>query len=94
MCRFIKKYNGKQSNNCHSTGEIIDIDIFDVEKDIDGIFLCSDGLTNMMSPEHIEKVINDKDLDIEEQINKLIMKSNTRGGNDNITIAYLVKSGD
>lgn len=24
----------------------------------------------MMSPEHIEKVINDKDLDIEEQINK------------------------
>ena len=44
--------------------------------------------------EHIEKVLNDNDLDIEEQINKLIMKSNTRGGNDNITIAYLVKSGD
>lgn len=74
--------------------EVIDIDIFDVEKDIDGIFLCSDGLTNMMAVEHIEKVLNDNDLDIEEQINKLIMKSNTRGGNDNITIAYLVKSGD
>ena len=74
--------------------ELIEMDIFDVEKDVDGIFLCSDGLTNMLTPEQIEKVLDDKDLDVEEQINKLIMKSNSRGGTDNITIAYLDKSGE
>jgi PPM family protein phosphatase len=74
--------------------EVIEMDIFDVEKDVDGIFLCSDGLSNMMSPEQIEKVLNDENLDLEEQINKLIMKSNTRGGTDNITIACLKRSGE
>lgn len=69
--------------------EIIEMDIFDVERTIDGIFLCSDGLTNMLTKEQIEKVLNDEDLTMEEQVNKLIMKSNTRGGTDNITIAYL-----
>jgi PPM family protein phosphatase len=69
--------------------EKVDIDLFDVEKDIDGIFLCSDGLTNMVTKEQIEKILNDNDLSIEEKINKLIYKSNIRGGNDNITAAYL-----
>lgn len=69
--------------------EVIEMDIFDVERTIDGIFLCSDGLTNMLAKEQIEKVLNDEDLTMEEQVNKLIMKSNTRGGTDNITIAYL-----
>lgn len=69
--------------------EIIEIDIFDVEKTVDGILLCSDGLTNMLTKEQIEKVLNDEELTIEEQINKLIMKSNARGGTDNITVAYL-----
>jgi len=73
--------------------EVIDIDIFEVimneESDkIDGIFLCSDGLTNMLTTEQIEKVLNDEDLEISERISKLIMKANMRGGNDNITIAY------
>ena len=71
--------------------EKIDMDIFDVELTVDGIFLCSDGLTNMLTKEQIEKVLNDGDLTLEEQVNKLIMKSNTRGGTDNITIAYLRK---
>ncbi|NLC48002.1 MAG: Stp1/IreP family PP2C-type Ser/Thr phosphatase [Tenericutes bacterium] len=74
--------------------EIIDMDIFDVEREVDGIFLCSDGLTNLLSVEQIEKVLNDVDLDIEEKVNKLIMKSNARGGTDNITVAYLNKSGE
>lgn len=74
--------------------EAIDVDVFDVERDVEGIFLCSDGLTNMLTPEQMDKVLNDEDLDIEEKVNKLIMKSNTRGGTDNITIAYLKKSGE
>ena len=74
--------------------ESINVDIFGVEDEVDGIFLCSDGLTNMVSVEQIEKVLNDEDLDIEEKINKLIMKSNSRGGTDNVTIAYLKRSGE
>ena len=68
--------------------EVCELDIFDVERNVEGIMLCSDGLTNMLSKEQIEKVLNDKELNIEEKIKKLIRKSNARGGTDNITIAY------
>lgn len=73
----------------------IEIDIFDVvDNTIKAIFLCSDGLTNMLTEEQIEKILN-SDLSIEEAVVKLIRKSNSRGGTDNITIAYLKKeSGD
>jgi len=74
--------------------EIIEVDIFGVDLDIDGILLCSDGLTNMLTVEQIEKVINDEELTIDEKINKLILKSNSRGGTDNITVAYMDKSGE
>ena len=56
---------------------------------MNGILLCSDGLTNMLSNEQIEKVLADKELEIEERISKLIRKCNARGGTDNISIAYL-----
>lgn len=69
----------------------IEPDIFDVEVTIDGIFLCSDGLTNMVTIEQIENVLNDKELDITEKVDKLILKSNLRGGSDNISIAYLTR---
>ena len=74
--------------------EQIEMDIFDVERDVDGVLLCSDGLTNMMSVEQIEKVLNDKELELEEQVAKMIMKSNMRGGNDNITIACVRFGGE
>ena len=49
----------------------------------------------MLTVEQIEKVLNEDDLSIEEKVNKLINKSNMRGGNDNISVAYLIKkSGD
>lgn len=69
-----------------------EVDIFDVvDPDVQGIFLCSDGLTNMMTKDQIEKVLIDKTLSIEEKVEKLILKSNLRGGTDNISIAYLTK---
>ena len=72
----------------------IDIDIFDVESDIDGILLCSDGLTNMLTEEQIEKVISE-DKSASDTVTKLINKANARGGNDNISVAYLKnESGD
>jgi len=71
-----------------------EVDIFDVDPAIDAIMLCSDGLTNMLSFEQIERVIN-SDLDVTETVVRLIRKSNSRGGTDNISIAYLKKeSGD
>ncbi len=77
------------------SGESVELDIFEVETNVDGIFLCSDGLSNMLTKEQIEKVLADEELDIEEQIIKLIRKANARGGTDNISIAYLNKeSGD
>ncbi|MBR4178722.1 MAG: Stp1/IreP family PP2C-type Ser/Thr phosphatase [Bacilli bacterium] len=74
--------------------EKIEMDIFDVERDVDGVFLCSDGLTNMMTPEQIEKILNDGDLDLEDQVGKMIMKANMRGGTDNITVACIRFGGE
>ncbi len=72
----------------------IEIDIFDVESNIDGILLCSDGLTNMLTQEQIERVIAE-DMSAEDTVRKLINKANARGGNDNISVAYLKnESGD
>ena len=66
----------------------IDVDIFDVDIKSDAILLCSDGLTNMLTLDQIQKVLN-SDITMEEKIVKLIKKSNLRGGTDNVSIAYL-----
>ena len=68
----------------------VDMDIFNVELNIDGIFLCSDGLTNMLEDEQIAKVLTE-DLSLDEKLEKLVFKANNRGGNDNISIACLIK---
>jgi len=67
----------------------IEMDVFDVEKDVDGILLCSDGLTNMLDDEQITKVLLDEDITLDQRLKKLVTKSNNRGGTDNISIAYL-----
>jgi len=68
----------------------VEMDIFNVELGVDGIFLCSDGLTNMLDDNQITKVLNE-DISIKEKLEKLVFKANNRGGNDNISIAYLIK---
>ncbi len=68
----------------------VEMDIFDIETVVDGIFLCSDGLTNMLSFDQIERVL-DSNLDTHEKLQKLILKANNRGGTDNISVAYLNK---
>lgn len=71
-----------------------EIDIFEVEVDVDAIMLCSDGLTNMLTKEQIEKVLTEDDISVEDKLIKLIKKCNVRGGTDNISIAYLVKESE
>ena len=71
----------------------VEMDIFNVELSVDGIMLCSDGLTNMLDDEQIAKVLNEE-LTVEEKVNKLIVKANNRGGTDNISVAFLEKVGE
>lgn len=66
----------------------IDIDIFDCDMEVSEVLLCSDGLTNMLDEEQIQKVLL-SDLEIEDKVIRLIQKANNRGGNDNISVAYL-----
>ena len=71
----------------------VEMDIFDVETDVEGICLCSDGLTNMLDDEQIARVLNEETTP-EEKVNKLIIKANNRGGTDNISVAFLKKVGE
>lgn len=70
-----------------------ELDIFDVDPNVDAILLCSDGLTNMLTMDQIEKVLIEEDITVESKLVKLIKKSNARGGTDNISIAFLLKKG-
>lgn len=87
------KYHPKKNVLMKALGasEKAELDIFDVDMGAEAILLCSDGLTNMLTVEQIEKVLNDEELDIEEKVIKLIRKSNARGGTDNISVAYLTR---
>lgn len=71
--------------------EDAELDRFTVDSPVDGIFLASDGLTNLLSTEQIEAILQDDELTIEKKLAKLVKKCNSRGGTDNISIAYLVK---
>lgn len=70
----------------------VEMDIFDVETDVDAILLSSDGLTNMLDFEQIARVLNENSTP-EDKVKKLVIKSNNRGGTDNISVAYLIKAG-
>lgn len=87
------KYHPKRNVLMKALGssDKCELDIFDVDTNVDGILLCSDGLTSMLTKEQIEKVLADEELEIEEKIVKLIRKSNARGGTDNISVAFLVR---
>ena len=71
--------------------EDVDVDIFDCDMNISEILLSSDGLTGMLDREGIEKVLLGEGT-VEEKVQKLIKKANNRGGTDNISVAYLVRS--
>ena len=68
----------------------VDVDIFDCDTDISEVLLSSDGLTNMLDKEQIEKVLLGEG-DVEDKVIKLIKKANNRGGTDNISVAYLIR---
>ena len=69
----------------------VDVDIFDCDMDISEILLSSDGLTGMLDRGGIEKVLLGEGT-VEEKVQKLVKKANNRGGTDNISVAYLVRT--
>lgn len=66
----------------------VEIDIFDCDIEISDILLCSDGLTNMLDQESIERVLL-SDYSVEDKVIRLIKKAINRGGTDNVSVAYL-----
>lgn len=66
----------------------VEVDIFDCDIEVSDILLCSDGLTNMLDIESIERVLL-SDYEVEDKVIRLMKKAITRGGTDNISIAYI-----
>jgi len=52
-------------------------------------FLCSDGLTNMLTNDEIEEVILDKIDNLNEASRELVKRANENGGTDNITVILI-----
>lgn len=57
------------------------------------LLLCSDGLTNELTDEELVEHLQ-KDEPLEEIANKLLTLANEKGGEDNITLAIVVKDSD
>lgn len=68
---------------------IVEPDFFEVSlEDGDTVLMCSDGLTNMLEDETIEKIIREHD-DPETAAATLVKQANKNGGKDNIAIIII-----
>ena len=64
-------------------------DFFEVElEEGDRIFLCTDGVSNMLTDEEIFNILNENGTD-EERIDKIVASANERGGRDNMGIILI-----
>jgi PPM family protein phosphatase len=68
---------------------VVEPDFFEVNlEDGDTVLMCSDGLTNMLEDEMIEKIIREND-DPETVAATLVKYANQNGGKDNIAIIII-----
>lgn len=68
---------------------VVEPDFFEVNlEDGDTVLMCSDGLTNMLEDEMIEKIIREND-DPETAAATLVKYANQNGGKDNIAIIII-----
>jgi len=71
------------------TSEVVKVDLFKLsKKDVKKVFLCSDGLTNMVPDKKIESIINESD-SAEDAVNRLVQYALEAGGIDNITCVLI-----
>ena len=56
----------------------------------DTIYLiCSDGLTNMLHTDEIRDIVNNKNITVEQRVDRLIARANENGGKDNISAVII-----
>ncbi len=55
----------------------------------DILLLCSDGLTNMLPDEEIERLVSEAGGDVKRAARDLVDAANARGGEDNITVLLI-----
>jgi protein phosphatase len=67
------------------------LDLFGVElRDGDLLLLCSDGLSNMLTDEHmLEVVTKDQDANLQALAQRLVDEANEAGGPDNISVVLV-----
>jgi PPM family protein phosphatase len=64
----------------------VDVDAFSFESEDGDVFLiCSDGLSDMVAGEQIEKIMREQRADLDATARALIQAANRAGGDDNIT---------
>ena len=69
--------------------ETVQIDCFEERIGIrDVVLLCSDGLTNMVSDEQIQQIIN-TEKNLQKAAELLVETANRNGGRDNITVLLI-----
>ena len=70
--------------------EKVDVFITPIKPDVgDILMICSDGLTNYMSEQSINTVLDDFSISIERKVDILIKEANRGGGGDNISVILL-----
>jgi len=55
----------------------------------DILLLCSDGLTDMLTDQEIEGIIQNHKEELKQAVNTLIEEANRKGGKDNITVVLI-----
>jgi PPM family protein phosphatase len=69
------------------TEPTVEVDAFSVDGQPGDLYLiCSDGLTDMLTADEVEEIIEEKDADPTRTANALVAAANERGGEDNITV--------
>lgn len=72
------------------TDVAVRLDCFEIEvQEGDVLLLCSDGLTNMLEDEEIEKILNEHISDMKEAGRLLVERANRAGGKDNISVVLV-----
>jgi protein phosphatase len=72
----------------------VDVDTFTIEAEPDDLYLiCSDGLTDMVSPRDIQSLLVARAGDLDAAARALIDAANAGGGEDNITVVLFQMAG-